>query len=50
MKIIRIIEINKLVAIKLRSYQPQYEISEMFNYFLVLAEALTWGLGQYSES
>ena len=32
-KIIRIIEINKLVAIKLRSYQPQYEISEMFNLF-----------------
>ena len=49
-KIIGIIEINTLVAIVLRSYQPQYEISEIPQFFRVLAEALTWGLGQYSES
>ena len=49
-KIIRIIEINSLVSIKLRSYEPQYEISEIPVVLGVLAEALTWGLGQYSES
>ena len=37
-KIIGIIEINTPVAFILRSYQPQYEISEMVLIYLVLAE------------